>query len=126
MKHQTEAEKKAARALINRNNHARKLEKEHGLLSRHPDQTAVLSRGQARKRFLEEIKTNRVQLLPLSMPTVPEVTGNDGQGEDVESGMNYPIDKLMKGNEERAVEGQSGEDDSLQRSDDGNFSLIIN
>jgi hypothetical protein len=70
-KHQTNEERKAAMALAKRTMRARKAEEEHNLLSRHPDQTAVLTRGQARKRFLEEIKANRVQLLPLSIPTVP-------------------------------------------------------
>jgi hypothetical protein len=93
-KHQTNEERKAAMALAKRTMRARKAEEEHNLLSRHPDQTAVLTRGQARKRFLEEIKANRVQLLPLSIPTVPEVTGSDEQGEDVESGMNHLIDKV--------------------------------
>jgi hypothetical protein len=125
-KYQTIEEKKAAKALATRIVRARQAEEEHNLLSRHPDQTAVLSRGQARKRFLEEIKANQVKLLPLSIPTVPEVTGNNEHCEDVESGMNYPIDKLMKENEERPVEVQRADDDSFQNSDDGNSSPIIN
>lgn len=117
-KHQTEEERKAARALVNRNNYARKAAEEHNLLSRHPDQTAVLSRGQARKRFLEEIKADRVQLLPLPIPIIPEMAGNDEHCEDIESGMNYLIDKLIKENEERSVEGLWREDNSLRSSDD--------
>jgi hypothetical protein len=123
--YQTRDDKNAAKALGNRQARTRKAEREHNLLSRHPDQTAVLSRGQARKRFLEEIKEDRVQLLPLPIPTVPEVAGNDEHCEDVESGMNYLINKLITENEERPVEGQLEEDDSLQSSDDGNsFSLL--
>jgi hypothetical protein len=39
--------------------------------------------------------------------------------------MNYLIDKSIKENEERPVDGQRGEDDYLQKSDDGISSLII-
>jgi hypothetical protein len=91
--HQTKEDKNAASALANRRARAKKAEREHKLLSRHPDQTAVLSRGQARKAFLEEIKANRVELLPLQGPTIPEIIGND---EDIESGMNHLIIKLIK------------------------------
>ena len=114
--HQTREYKSAAKALANRRARAKKAEEEHNLLSRHPDQTAVLSRGQARKRFLEEIKAHRVQLLPLSIPTLPEVTGIDEQCGDIESGTYYRIDKLIKENEERPVEVQRADDDSLQNS----------
>jgi hypothetical protein len=112
--HQTKQDKNAANALASQRARAKKAEREHNLLSRHPDQTAVLSRGQARKRFLEEIKANQVKLLPLSIPTLPEVTGNNEQCEDVESGMNYLIEKLMKENEDHPVESQWAEDDSSQ------------
>jgi len=124
--HQTKVNKNAANALASQRAHAKKAEQEHNLLSQHPDQTAVLSRGQARKRFLDEITANRVELLLLSIPTLPEVTGSSEQCEDVESGMNYPIDKLIKENEERPVEVQRADDDSFQNPDDGNSSLIIN
>ena len=92
--YQTKEDKNAAKAVGNRKARAKKAEREHNLLSRHPDQTAVLSRGQARKRFLDEIEANRVELLPLSIPTLPEVTGGGEQCEDVESGMNYLIHKV--------------------------------
>src|SRR5436305_7838877 len=64
--HQTKEDKSAAKALANRRVRAKKAEREHNLLSRHSDQTTVLSRGQARKKF-EEIEANRVQLLPASI-----------------------------------------------------------
>jgi hypothetical protein len=76
--------------------------------------------------YLEEIKMNDVQLLPLSIPPVPEVTGSDEQSEDVERGMNYPIDKLTKENKDLRVKGLLADDNSFQSSDDGYSSLIIN
>jgi len=41
--HQTKEDKNAAYALANQRARAEKAEGEHNLLSRHPDQTAVLS-----------------------------------------------------------------------------------
>jgi hypothetical protein len=124
--HQTKEDKLAAKALVNQRARAKKAEEEHNLLSRHPDQTAVLSRGQARKRFLEEINANRVELVPLSIPTLPEVTGVDEESGDIESGTYYRIDKLIKENEDRPVEGQRADDDSFKNSNDGDSSGIIN
>ena len=86
--HQTKEDKIAAKALANRKAHTKKTE-EHNLLSRHLDQTAILSEDGGEKNFLEKIKANRVQLLPLSIPILREVIGSDKQYEDIESGMKY-------------------------------------
>jgi hypothetical protein len=124
--HQTKEDKSAAKALANRQTRAKKAEEEYNLLSRHPNQTAVLSRGQVRKRFLEEINANRVELVPLSIPTLPEITGVDEESGDIESGMYYRIDKLIKENEDRSIEDQWADDDFFKNSNDGDSSGIIN
>ena len=86
--HQTKEDKIAAKALANRKAHTQKDWRAQTFITASRSNGSFI-RGQGRKNFLEKIKANRVQLLPLSIPTLPEVTGSDGQYEDVESGMKY-------------------------------------
>ena len=88
-KHCTLAEKRLANAQAAQKKRTLKLGREQSLLRRHPNSTALLARGQARRNFLKEIKDGTVVLEPDGPSVISNVTSEEQRTETTDGIEHY-------------------------------------